>query len=323
MLVLGAGPAGCAAAIQARQAGLSVTLLDSRDQPQLAPGETLHPGVEAIFARLGVWPAVRAAGFYRHLGIWVARAGERRFHAYGADRHGPWHGFQVERARLHCILQDAAEAAGARFLRGRSPRGLILEGGRVGGVQLDDRLLRARWVVDASGRHAWLATQLGLAVEMHSPPLRVRFGWRNAADANHDGQPCIVLSEDGWDWEAPLGQGRIAWLALRIGAGAATDAVATAGKGPHGIDLAWRLRPACAGPGYFLAGDAAALIDPSSSHGVLRALMSGMYAGFLAAACTQGRCVEAGAAAIYRDWLGGQFAHDIAHLRAMHGKRYA
>ena len=43
-----------------------------------------------------------------------------------------------------------------------------------------------------------------------------------------------------------------------------------------------------AGSGYFLCGDAAAVMDPAASHGVLNALMSGMLAGYLAAAiCRQ------------------------------------
>src|SRR6185295_6330859 len=46
LLILGAGPAGCAAAMQARRAGLDVLLLDSSERPRPTPGETLHPGIE-------------------------------------------------------------------------------------------------------------------------------------------------------------------------------------------------------------------------------------------------------------------------------------
>jgi hypothetical protein len=52
---------------------------------------------------------------------------------------------------------------------------------------------------------------------------------------------------------------------------------------PRGADVTWRLSDAAAGLGWFIVGDAAAVLDPSCSHGVLKAIMSGMMAGHLAA----------------------------------------
>ena len=309
LLVLGAGPAGCAAAIRARQGGLRVALVEQRLAPGLAPGETLHPGAEVLFEDLGMGSALRNAGFHRHRGIWVEHAGQRHFQAYGADANGPWRGFQVDRALLQEMMQNAVRACGARLLMGCQIAGLLHEDGRVAGVRLAEGDMRARWTIDATGRHAWLASQLGLASETYSPPLRVRFGWRAAQASCTDGQPRIALGPDGWDWEAPLGRDRVAWLVLRR---------AGQEKAEHGMDMTWRLRPACAGRGYFLAGDCAAQIDPSSSHGMLRALMAGMYAGFLATASALGRAPESRIIADYRDWIRSQFLHDVARLRDMH-----
>ena len=52
LLIIGAGPAGCAAAISARRRGLTVMMLEASAQPRRVPGETLHPGIEPLFARL-------------------------------------------------------------------------------------------------------------------------------------------------------------------------------------------------------------------------------------------------------------------------------
>ncbi|HTO82800.1 MAG TPA: FAD-binding protein, partial [Methylomirabilota bacterium] len=54
VLILGAGPAGCAAALCARQAGLVTVMLEAQAEVRPAPGETLHPGVEVIFRQLNV-----------------------------------------------------------------------------------------------------------------------------------------------------------------------------------------------------------------------------------------------------------------------------
>src|SRR3712207_4284980 len=97
VVIVGAGPAGCAAAIGCAAAGLSVRLIEAALFPRDLPGETLHPGVEALLERLGVASEVRAADFPRHEGIWTHSPTGRVFTPYGAGAEGPWRGFQAWR----------------------------------------------------------------------------------------------------------------------------------------------------------------------------------------------------------------------------------
>lgn len=306
VLILGAGPAGCAAAIRARQSGLSVVILEAKPVPGLAPGETLHPGIEPLLKQLGVLDQVLRAGFRRHLGIWVERESQRQFSSYGEDKDGPWRGFQADRRMFHQILQRAALDAGATLIRNASPQAVLTAGGRVRGVVIEDRHVHATWTLDATGRSAWLARTLALPASRRSPPLRVRFGWGNSDGKHRDDQPSFVFREDGWDWKAPLSLTRIAWVTLRIGEN---------NRHPAGIDLTWRLHPRCAGRGFFLLGDAAATLDPASSHGVLRAMMSGVLAGHLVAGCQYKGVAERAVIESYRTWLCAQFADDEQRLR--------
>jgi flavin-dependent dehydrogenase len=46
--------------------------------------------------------------------------------------------------------------------------------------------------------------------------------------------------------------------------------------GSHGADVTWRALVRPSGIGYYVIGDAAAVLDPACSHGLLKALMSGM-----------------------------------------------
>jgi flavin-dependent dehydrogenase len=69
-----------------------------------------------------------------------------------------------------------------------------------------------------------------------------------------------------------------------------------------------------AGSGYFLAGDSAAVLDPSSSHGVLQAIMSGMMAAHLA---IRRLCDGADAqvcALTYQNWLSSRFQDDVKEM---------
>jgi len=311
ILVIGAGPAGCAAAISARQAGLETILIEACTSVHNAPGETLHPGVEPILRKLEVWNDITAAGFYRHHGIWRESNGVRTFMPYGSDSNGKWLGFQADRRTLHGILRRAASEAGAVFKEALTAQDAILQHGRVDGVVCKESEIRARWVFDATGRHAWLARKLNLCVDRAGPPLRVRFGWKNGSDRCLEGQPLFRQRKDGWEWLAPLGDDRIAWVTLDQAAQPGMEhsiGVRHGGKSAAGLDMTWRLHPSCAGPGYFLLGDAAALLDPASSNGVLRALMSGMLAADLAARAISG-CDEEAAARDYVEWIEALFNH--------------
>ena len=313
LLILGAGAAGAAAAIQARRHGLSVVLLEARLKRGARPGETLHPGVEPILAALGVDGAALAASTLRHEGIWIEWDGPRRFVPYGSDEKGPWRGFQIDRARLDAILLDAAVAAGARLLRPLAPRGVLREAGRVAGVLAGNREIRARHTLDATGRRAWLARELGLAPERRSPPWRLRFGWTAEPRGAGPEEPVIRAAPGGWDWQAPLGDGRQAWVTLRM-----PDAAES--RSQHAASFAWRIHRACAGPGYFLLGDAAQILDPASSHGILRALMSGMLVAHLAAGCKRHDLPEVAAQVQYRTWIDRQFEADVAALTELYAR---
>lgn len=320
VIVLGAGPAGCAAAIRARQAGLSVVMFDVNASAKAAPGETLHPGIEPLLKQLGVLDQVLQAGFRRHRGVWRVQGETREFLPYGQDAQGEWLGFQADRRVLHRILQQAAVDAGATLNRNARAEMALAQADRVTGVVINGTHYQATWTIDATGRHAWLARQLALETRIGSPPLAARFGWRDEEFANYDGQPAFTFRDDGWNWQAPLGNHRTAWVELRIGE--------PGGNSPGGMDLTWVLRPHCAGPGYFLVGDAAATFDPSSSHGVLRALMSGILCGHLMEGWQRAGIAEAMVIDTYRNWVCEQFAQDELRLRQHYaespaGRRFA
>ena len=83
-------------------------------------------------------------------------------------------------------------------------------------------------------------------------------------------------------------------------------------------DVTWRLAKPSAGPGYFLIGDAASVLDPASSHGILKAIMSGMMAAHLISQTVEQRASEASAAEAYNTWMLDWFEHDTRRLKEMY-----
>lgn len=312
MLIIGAGPAGCAAAIQACRAGLTVLVIEASERSHPTPGETLHPGVEPIFERLAVREAIIRENFHRHRGVWVEWDMARRFEAYGEDEQGPWRGFQADRQRLNEVLRGAAVDLGVVLKKSIRPEGLIADATGVNGIAANGSEFRARWTADATGRQAWLARELGLTSKICSPPLLARFGWRDDVDPGLEEQPWIKSDPCGWTWVAPLGGGRAAHVALVVGG------LDDASVRQAGTDVTWRIHPDCVGPGYFLLGDAAAILDPLSSHGVLRAMMSGMLCGHLVSANLHQKLSAADATGHYMSWLTQQFDADVTALTAFY-----
>lgn len=69
-----------------------------------------------------------------------------------------------------------------------------------------------------------------------------------------------------------------------------------------------------------LVGDAAFVLDPLSSHGVLHAIMSGMMAADMIAKHLVERVPVHVAQTAYIDWSTDRFGTDIEHLRSMYAQ---
>jgi hypothetical protein len=134
VLVVGGGPAGSAAAIVARELGLSVRLLERQPFPRHRPGETLHPGVGSVLARLGVAERVDAASGLRHEAQRVAWGRGPELVPFGSDAGGRWRGYQVAREDLDAILLDRARELGAEVVQPAAAAEPLIEDGRVAGA---------------------------------------------------------------------------------------------------------------------------------------------------------------------------------------------
>jgi flavin-dependent dehydrogenase len=328
LAILGGGPAGCAAAISAAQAGLRVVLVERLRFPRHRPGETLPPGVEALFKQLGVWEEIQSTGFIRHPGLRVAWPGELTVSVFGGTEEEPWHGFQAWRPVLDAILLRRAAAVGVETWQPCAAVSPVTRGERVLGVATDRGEVRSRYLVDATGGRGWLARKLGWAAERRSPFLLASYGYVGTERAPEWFWPELRGHSGGWTWMAQVLPRVVAWTQLSLDGHRSEAPIRLTGLpdarclavGGASADLTWRLANKIAGPGYFLAGDAALVLDPASSHGVLRAMMSGMMAAHLCSQICHNGVAEEFAAAAYASWLRAWFDHDAEKLIGFYRK---
>lgn len=328
VIVVGGGPGGTAAAIACCQAQLRVALLEQCPFPRDHPGETLHPGVEPLLKQLGVWTAVEQAGFLQHAGIFIDWGEKQGFEPFGADAAGIWWGFQAWRAEFDAILLAQARHLGVTIFqpcRALSP--IRDAANRVGGVVTRDGQLRSRFVIDATGYAGWLAHHLSLTTQKLTPPLRVGYGYVRGEYPARDEYPSISARPDGWLWTAKVRPQLYQWTRLEFESlpnkiSAKPDVFQHLTACPPGgvVDVTWRWVQELAGLGYFMVGDAATVLDPAASHGVLKALMTGIMSAHLIVQAMTGAASEASCAAEYRAWVQDWFYHDVAQLKANYQK---
>lgn len=160
VLVVGGGPVGLGAAIEARLAGLTVMVAEPRAAPvDKACGEGLMPPAVSALASLGVRPDGRPYRGIRYVD--GARSVD------GLFRSGP--GLGVRRTTLHAALAARADDVG-----------VVRVPDRVGALAQDETGvtadgLRARWVLAADGLHSGQRRALGLD---RPPDGRPRYGLR-------------------------------------------------------------------------------------------------------------------------------------------------
>ncbi|MCC6318817.1 MAG: FAD-dependent monooxygenase [Gemmatimonadaceae bacterium] len=316
VLVVGAGPAGCAAARLLASWGHTTLLLDRAGSAGRRPlAESLPPSCNGLLDAIGIRAAVEEAGFVRSTGntVWWGDTPRRvEYFPDGAT------GYQVASDHLEAVLSDAAHAAGATVWHLASLTSIADDGMRYAtciASPTGERAVRARWVLDCTGRaravaRQWRAANMqpaaGATVAQLGPGAPRMFGlvgvWERDAWDLPDASHTLVESRPwGWGWSVPVSRVRRYFTvmldpaATPLAAGpelaaryhdllADLPALAAATEGARWDGPAW----ACDATPYvadavpaerlLAVGDAASFIDPLSSFGVKKALASAWLA---------------------------------------------
>lgn len=312
--IVGSGPAGTAAAIHAALKGLNVALIESYQKSRPQPGESLPPGIEAIFRQLGIWNTIRKLDLIRNNGhyTWCEGDKEKIFHPYGSDKHGEWRGFQIPRNLLNTILQNRALELGVTLFPKCHIKNLVLLNKKITSLSYVNNTIHANYYIDATGGCHLFARNLGIEIIKYSSTLIARYGYLTH-DCPHHKTPIFVNDKKGWSWYAKIDHQLYAWVRVEKNSEEKSNEIH---KAYGGAEVTWRMAKQLAGPGFFLVGDAACVLDPSAGHGVLRAMMTGIMAANTIFNLTENIILPQEAYSRYNFWLSSWFKNDMNELKA-------
>jgi menaquinone-9 beta-reductase len=302
VVIIGAGPAGTAAAIHLGQLGISnVVLVDRLDFPRdKTCGSGVSPKGIATLQDLGVWPDVEPHAYPIH-GLRVVTSGGREIYVSGGDSNSA---VICQRRVLDQILLERAKGLGIEFVPGFVARDLVGEDGRIAGViARDGRQVRARYTIVADGAHSKFVVERGPKRLIHAI-----MGWWDDVPfrANH----VEMVFDDAvlpyYGWLFPESERRVNIGICYADADHAKNARSLfaafldkhytgrlAGATPigewkgHPISWSYKIDQLWS-PGRLVIGEAGRMTHPATAEGIYQGMRSGMLAAEAIAAIGRG-----------------------------------
>jgi digeranylgeranylglycerophospholipid reductase len=315
LVVIGAGPGGSVAARTAAEGGLSVLLLEKRQEIGSPVRCAEGVGAEGLAAFIDPDPRWISAEVNSAEITTINKGVQRVRRASGG------HGYILERRVFDRVLAEQAAQAGAQVRVKTAATGLIMEAGRVCGVQIKRGDfyssggavdVEAAVVIAADGVEAQVGSWAGLDCQLALRDTMVCVQYLLAGIEVDPACTAYVIDHEvapgGYAWIFPKGEGK-----ANVGLGVQADLwqtnTARPGTVGEGTVLAYLSRfigerpflaqgypvtlvagnvPVALSPdrivtdGLMLVGDAARQVDPLTGGGIINAMMAGKLAAEVA-----------------------------------------
>jgi flavin-dependent dehydrogenase len=309
VIIIGAGPAGCSAAIALTKMGSDVLLIDAKKFPRRkACGGCLNAVSVGLMEQL--LPASTAQD------LWNDSIALKEFHVYHNQRSIPMAmdqgGFAVDRAQMDYVLVEHAKSLGTEFLSPAKaklaawhPNGRHVEVTAGGAAKTSTETLTAKAVIIACGLGNHAAGKFDQFQQ--TPAQNSRLGVEAIFDTfpskYQAGALSMAIGSHGYVGLTHIGSNRLHVAAAvdrvtlqELGPQAAVENLMQQSGAPPltQTDVTWRGTPpltaratSVAGERIFVIGDAAGYVEPFTGEGIRWALENGIGVATFAAAAAR------------------------------------
>jgi len=301
VLIIGGGPSGIATALSLWNRGIPNCVIEAQRTPSNKVGEAIPPNAKPLLKKIGIFHLLEDKlhlAYYGNKSAWGTNHLEQEAFIKSVYSHG----YLVSRSYFEHQLWEHLTAQGGRLYTGcklkkveRLPNGIQ--------AQVDDGTktitLKAKYIVDATGRKASVCHQLGIEKHVIDHQFAIICKGKTTRAIPH--QICIETTEKGWWYLAPQSKDEVISVFFTLKALLPSKAkikdfisenisssihIAPLSKQVQWDDTSIRIMPAGTsrlskpyGAYWIAVGDAAYSYDPISSYGITSALASGYYAG--------------------------------------------
>jgi geranylgeranyl reductase family protein len=302
VVIVGAGPAGAAAAITARRLGMRTVLVDRASFPRdKCCGDGLTAEALRLLEGLGLDPSTVAS--WTTVDRLTVRGPSGREVPFPLPQGDGAFAAVARRSELDAALVDLARERGAFVIEGIAATGARQDDGGVTCELADQTEVRAPYAIGADGMWSPLRKHLGATVEDHRGEWHAYRQYFDGVSARASRELMVWFEPDflpGYAWSFPLGGGHAnVGFGIRRGSSyrvgdmnhlwrdvlARPHIRAFLGEHaePEGPHKAWPIParvdsvPLTTGRALFV-GDAAAATDPMTGEGIAQALATGCWA---------------------------------------------
>lgn len=206
--MIGAGPAGSAAAQLLARWGHSVVLIAGPARRAQNLAESLPPSIRKLLSVVGLADSVDNAGFVRSEGntSWWG-TNEPRVETFSGLPEQ--HGYQVHRSHFDRVLRDSVAATDVDVRPGRVRR-VDLQASAGARVEYVDRgtphVTTAQLVLDCSGRSGVIGRHELRRPEPGHETIALTAAWRRNTpwDGFAPSHTLVETFDDGWAWSIPV-----------------------------------------------------------------------------------------------------------------------
>jgi flavin-dependent dehydrogenase len=323
VLIIGAGPAGSAAAAILQREGYKLLVVEKQTFPRFVIGESLLPATMGLLEESGLLEAAEREGFMRKYGAVFLKGDQQCNFDFSNQFSSGWnYTYQVPRAEFDKALADTVASRGVEIIYGQSVTAVSFEASHARiEIEAGDgarSTVIAKFVLDCSGFGRVLPRLLNLEAPSSFPPRAALFT-HVTGDVRPEGREegkiwVCIHPQDAWIWIIPFSNGKTS-----VGVVAEPEFFARFPSEPEAqLRAIWESDPnaairlanakcvfppksitgyACSvkqlfGPRFALVGNATEFLDPIFSSGVTLALESANRAAKLLTRHLRGESVD-------------------------------